>query len=174
MTQATADAECNCGRGCELARPEPLDQPGHDYRRRTDERVFDAPVTSVHAVLGRAEQRCWVEREQVQEDRGGRNVGGGIVGALIGGVIGHQIGGGSGKDIATVGGAVAGAAIGSNQGRDSGGTSIRDVRRCETASNGPPEYWDVSYRFRNVEHRIQMTSPPGRTIVVNRDGEPRQ
>ena len=131
----------------DLARPEPLDQPGYDYRRRTDERVFDAPVTSVHAVLGRAEQRCWVEREQVQEDRGGRNVGGGIVGALIGGVIGHQIG---------------------------GGTSIRDVRRCETASNGPPEYWDVSYRFRNVEHRIQMTSPPGRTIVVNRDGEPRQ
>ena len=114
----------------DLARPGPLDQPGYDYRRRTDERVFDAPVTSVHAVLGRAEQRCWVEREQVQEDRGGRNVG--------------------------------------------GGTSIRDVRRCETASNGPPEYWDVSYRFRNVEHRIQMTSPPGRTIVVNRDGEPRQ
>ena len=107
-----------------------MDQPGYDYRRRTDERVVDAPVTSVHAVLGRAEQRCWVEREQVQEDRGGRNVG--------------------------------------------GGTSIRDVRRCETASNGPPEYWDVSYRFRNVEHRIQMTSPPGRTIVVNRDGEPRQ
>jgi uncharacterized protein YcfJ len=128
-----------------------LDQPGYDYRRRTDERVFDAPVTSVHAVLGRAEQRCWVEREQVQEDRGGRNVGGGIVGALIGGIIGHQIGGGSGKDIATVGGAVAGAAIGSNQGRDSGGESIR-----------------------NVEHRIQMTSAPGRTIVVNRDGEPRQ
>lgn len=157
MTQATADAACHGGRGCELPRPEPLDQPGYGYRRRTDERVFDAPVTSVHAVLGRAEQRCWVEREQVQEDRGGRNVGGG-----------------SGKDIATVGGALAGAAIGSNQGRDSGGTSIRDVRRCETASNGPPEYWDVSYRFRNVEHRIQMTSPPGRTIVVNRDGEPRQ
>ena len=130
MTRATAVVACNCGRGCDLARPEPLDQPGYDYRRRTDERVFDAPVTSVHAVLGRAEQRCWVEREQVQEDRGGRNVG--------------------------------------------GGTSIRDVRRCETASNGPPEYWDVSYRFRNVEHRIQMTSPPGRTIVVNRDGEPRQ
>ena len=45
---------------------------------------------------------------------------------------------------------------------------------CQGSSNGPPEYWDVSYRFRNVEHRIQMTSPPGRPIVVNRDGEPRQ
>ena len=77
----------------------------------------------------------------MQEDRGGRNVGGGIVGALIGG--------GSGE-------------------------SIRNVRRCETTSNGRPEYWDVSYRFRNVEHRIQMTSAPGRTISVNRDGEPRQ
>ena len=158
----------------ELARPEPSVQPGYDYRRRADERVFDAPVTSVHAVISHAEQRCWVEREQVQEDRGGRNVGGGIVGALIGGIIGHQIGSGSGKDIATVGGAVAGAAIGSNQGRDSGGESIRNVRRCETTSNGRPEYWDVSYRFRNIEHRIQMTSAPGRTISVNRDGEPRQ
>ena len=101
MTQATAVAACNCGRGFDLTRPEPLDQPAYDYRRRTDERVFDAPVTSVHAVLGRAEQRCWVEREQVQEDRGGRNVGGGIVGALIGGIIGHQIGGGSDIRIAS-------------------------------------------------------------------------
>ena len=26
------------------ARPEPLDQPGYDYRRRTDERVFDRRI----------------------------------------------------------------------------------------------------------------------------------
>jgi hypothetical protein len=31
----------------------------------------------------------------------------------------------------------------------------------------------VTYLFRGVEHRAQMTSPPGRTITVNRNGEPR-
>jgi uncharacterized protein YcfJ len=153
--------------------PEPLPAPDYEYRRRPSERVYQAPVTSVHAVVGRAEQRCWVEREQVEQG-GGRNVGGGIVGALIGGVIGHQIGGGRGKELATVGGAVAGAAIGSNQGRSSSETVGRDVRHCETASSGPPEYWDVEYSFRNVDHRIQMTAPPGRSIAVNQNGEPRQ
>jgi uncharacterized protein YcfJ len=154
--------------------PEPLSDPGYDYRRRSNERVYEAPVTSVRAVLGSAEQRCWVEREQVDSRRGDRNVGGGIVGALIGGVIGHQIGSGRGQSVATVGGAVAGAAIGSNQGRGTVGGSDRDVRRCETTSDGTPEYWDVTYNYRNVEHRVQMTAPPGRTIYVNRNGEPRQ
>ena len=99
-------------------------------------------------------------------------MGGAVVGALIGGVLGHQVGSGRGNDVATVGGAVAGGAIGSQVGRDSG-PSYRDVRRCETASPGPPQYWDVTYNFRGVEHRVQMSSPPGRTITVNRDGEPR-
>ena len=152
--------------------PEPLAQPNYDYRRRPNEQVYEAPVTSVRAVMGRPEQRCWVEREQV-ESRGGRNVGGGIVGGIIGGVLGHQIGGGRGKDLATVGGAVAGAAIGSNQGRGSSDES-RDVRHCEAAVEGAPEYWEVDYRFRNVDHHIQMSAPPGERIYVNRNGEPRQ
>ena len=154
--------------------PEPLASADYDYRRRPDERVYEVQVTSVHAVVGKPEQRCWVEREQVEQERGGRNVGGGIVGALIGGVIGHQIGGGRGKDLATVGGVVAGAAIGSNQGRGSSESVDRDVRHCETTASGPPEYWDVGYSFHNVEHRVQMTSEPGRNIYVNQNGEPRQ
>ena len=36
-----------------------------------------------------------------------------------------------------------------------------------------PEYWDVAYNFRGVEHRVQMTTAPGRTITVNGKGEPR-
>ncbi|WP_026259149.1 beta/gamma crystallin-related protein [Uliginosibacterium gangwonense] len=147
--------------------------PAYEYRRRPDERVFEARVTSVHAVVGPPEQRCWVERQQVDEPRSERSVGGAIVGAIIGGVLGHQVGRGSGKDIATAGGAVAGAAIGSNVGR-SGGSYDSDVRRCETTASGPLEYWDVSYNFRGVEHRLQMSSAPGRTIFVNQDGEPRQ
>jgi uncharacterized protein YcfJ len=114
-----------------------------------------------------------VEREQVEGGRGGRNVAGGVVGGILGGVLGHQIGGGRGKDLATVGGVVAGAAIGSNQGRGSS-TESRDVRRCEAAVQGQPEYWDVEYRFHDVEHRVQMSAPPGDRIYVNRDGEPRQ
>src|SRR5207244_1954967 len=77
------------------------------------------PVASVRAVVGPPEQRCWVEREQVQSG-GGPNVPGAIVGGVIGGILGHQIGSGRGNDAATAGGAVAGAAIGANVNRGGG------------------------------------------------------
>ncbi len=155
--------------------PEPLAAPNYEYRQRPNERLFEAPVTSVRAVVGPPEKRCWVERQQVTEpERNHSNIGGAIVGAVIGGVLGHQIGGGTGKDIATAGGAVAGAAIGSNVGRQNSVVSERDVQRCETTASRTPEYWDVTYDFRGIQHRLQMSSPPGQTIVVNRNGEPRQ
>ena len=153
--------------------PAPLAEPNYEYRRRPDERVFMVPVTSVHAVVGPPNQRCWVERERVS-DRGGPNVGGAVLGAVIGGVLGHQVGGGRGQDLATVGGAVAGGAIGANAGRDNGGTYDRDVRRCENVASTQPEYWDVTYDYRGVQHRMQMSAPPGQTIAVNANGEPRQ
>jgi hypothetical protein len=31
----------------------------------------------------------------------------------------------------------------------------------------------VTYEFRGVEHHAQMSSPPGQTITVNQNGEPR-
>ncbi len=156
--------------------PEPQAFASYDYRRRANERVFEAPVTSVRAVVGAPEQRCWVEREQVTEGGSGdRNVGGAVVGAIIGGVLGHQVGGGRGKDAATAGGAVAGALIGSNQGRGgSGVTYDKDVQRCRTVASGTPAYWDVTYDYRGRENRIQMSSAPGDTISVNANGEPRQ
>jgi len=147
--------------------------PAYAYRRRNEERVYDAPVTSVRAVVGTPEQRCWVEREQVVQDRGNANVPGAVVGAVIGGILGHQVGGGRGKDFATVGGAVAGGAIGANVGR-SGGPATQDVQRCTTNSSpNRPDYWDVTYSFRGQEHRLQMTTPPGQTVLVNESGEPR-
>ena len=154
----------------------PVPVPVYDNHQRPNERLYQAEVTSVRAVLGRPEQRCWVEREQVApEQRGDVNVGAAIVGAVLGGVLGHQVGGGRGKDIATAGGAVAGAALGANVGQGGGQPAItRDVRRCEKVpSQARPDYWDVSYVFRGQEHHIQMVSPPGRTITVNRLGEPR-
>jgi uncharacterized protein YcfJ len=154
--------------------PAPL--PVYDNHRRDKERLYEAQVTSVRAVVGPSEQRCWVEREQVVQDRGNANVPGAIIGAVIGGVLGHQVGGGRGKDIATVGGAVAGGVVGANVGRVGSGsqTGTRDVQRCATEpSQAPPAYWDVTYNFRGVEHYMQVTSPPGPTVTVNRQGEPR-
>ena len=153
--------------------PVPLAAPNYEYRRRPNERVYEAQVQSVRAVMGESERHCWVDRDQVRQDRGGPSIAGGVIGGVIGGVLGHQIGHGTDNDIATVGGAVAGAAIGANVGRDRN-TSGRDVRRCETVQNGEPEYWEVTYEFRRVDHQIRMSAPPGRFIYVNRDGVPRQ
>ena len=143
-----------------------------DFRRADNERLYEADVTSVRAVMGTPEQRCWVEREEVVQERR-NNVPGAIAGAVIGGILGHQVGGGSGKDLATAGGAVAGAFVGNSVG---GGqqTSTQDVKRCaDVPGNAKPSYWDVSYRFRGQENRMQMTTPPGATVTVNERGEPR-
>jgi uncharacterized protein YcfJ len=148
----------------------------NDFHRRNFERTFEADVISVHAVVGPPEERCWVEREQVVQDRSRNNVPGAIFGALIGGILGHQVGGGRGQDVATVGGAVAGAAVGANVGRDGDRreTSMQDVQHCSTSrSHARPEYWDVAYTFRGKEHHVQMMSPPGATVTVNNRGEPR-
>ena len=52
--------------------------------------------------------------------------------------------------------------------------TTQDVQRCETtSSNARPDHWDVTYDFRGVERRMQTTSPPGQTVTVNKDGEPR-
>ena len=148
----------------------------HDYRRRHDERLFEADVTSVHAVVGPPTQRCWVEHQQIAPEKSGANVPGAIAGAVIGGILGHQVGNGRGQDLATVGGAVAGAAIGANVGRNSGQPAqTQDVKHCESVpSQARPEYWDVTYNFRGEGHRMQATAPPGATVTVNAQGEPRE
>jgi len=154
--------------------PAPI--PVYDNHRREREQLFDANVTSVRAVVGSPQQRCWIEQQQIERSRSQPNVPGALVGALIGGVLGHQVGGGSGRDIATAGGAVAGAVVGSNAGRDKEDPNVytQDVQRCTSTQNqARPEYWDVTYNFRGREHHMQMTTPPGATVTVNENGEPR-
>ena len=153
----------------------PAPVAAYDARRRANERLYEARVTSVRAVVGPPEQRCWVEREAVAPSGGGANVPGAVLGAVIGGVLGHQIGGGRGQDLATAGGAVAGAAMGANVNRGDGrAATSRDVRRCtSTPASNRPDYWDVTYEFRGATHQMQMTTPPGPTVTVNRQGEPR-
>lgn len=147
------------------------------YRRSSNERLFEADVSSVRAVVGPPEQRCWVEQEQVNQGRSNSGVVGAVAGAVVGGILGHQVGGGSGKDLATAGGAVAGALVGANLARDNGSQQVttRDVQRCANVpSQARPAFWDVVYHFRGQEHHVQMSSPPGATVTVNERGEPRE
>jgi len=162
-------------RQVEEARYAPPAESVYDSRPRRSERMFEAPVTSVRAVVNTPEKRCWMEREEIAQAPKETNVGGALAGALIGGILGHQVGGGAGKDLATVGGAVAGAALGAQVGRDSNAApSTRAVQRCTTPPNyAKPEFWDVSYTFRGVAHRVQLAYEPGDTITVNARGEPR-
>ena len=154
----------------------PMPLAATDYRHRNDERLFEVNVTSVRAVVGTPEKRCWVERGQVPQDQTSANVPGAVVGALLGGILGHQVGGGTGKDIATAGGAIAGAVIGSKVGGNANNSqaATQDVQRCEVVpSQARTQYWDVTYAFKGQDHHIQMTAPPGPTITVNEQGEPR-
>ena len=115
----------------------------YDGRRRNQERLYQAKVTSVRAVVGPAEQRCWVEREQISRAQGNSSVS-----QAIAGILGYQV--------------------------DAAQPQYQNVQRCASVpSQARPDHWDVTYMFRGQEHRLQMTSPPGATISVNGQGEPR-
>ena len=154
--------------------PPPAPPPqAYPYYQRYGEKLHQADVVAVRAVVGPPEQRCWVEQRQVQSG-GGPNVPGAIVGGILGGVLGHQIGSGRGNDVATAVGAVAGAAVGSNVNRGGPQYYTQNVQRCETvAGSAQPAYWDVTYVFRGATHRAQLAFAPGATITVNDRGEPR-
>ena len=43
---------------------------------------------------------------------------------------------------------------------------------CATVPAGArPDYWDVTYEFRGIQHNVQMRVAPGTTIAVNGNGE---
>jgi uncharacterized protein YcfJ len=152
--------------------PPPPAPPPYPYYPHHGERLYTANVVAVRAVTGPPEQRCWVERQQVAAPSA-PNVPGAIVGGVLGGVLGHQIGNGRGNDVATAIGAVGGAAIGANVNRG-GQTYTQDVQRCSTVpGSGQVSYWDVTYVFRGITHRAQLSFAPGATLTVNGQGEPR-
>jgi uncharacterized protein YcfJ len=153
--------------------PAPLAQPAYIGSARTS--VSTKCLSLRCAPWSGRRTALLVERERVRDYRGDNaNVPGAIAGAIIGGVLGHQVGGGRGRDVATAGGAVAGAAIGANTGGGSYGREYdQNVQRCSTVPSDHPAYWDVTYNFRGVTHRMQMSAPPGPTITVNGNGEPR-
>jgi len=60
------------------APPPPAPAEPYAYYQRHGERLYQADVVAVRAVVGSPEQRCWVEQQQVQSG-GGPNIGGAIV-----------------------------------------------------------------------------------------------
>ena len=153
--------------------PTPPQPAPYPYYPHHGERLYQADVVAVRAVVGSPEQRCWVEQQQVVSG-GGPNVGGAVIGGILGGVLGHQIGSGRGNDVATAVGAVTGAAVGANVNRSGGQVSTQNVQRCSAVpGSAQPAYWDVTYAFRGVTHRAQLAFAPGPTITVNGRGEPR-
>jgi len=52
----------------------PAPVPVYDSRRRGGERLYEANILSSRAVLATSGQRCWVESEQVPQERSGANV----------------------------------------------------------------------------------------------------
>jgi uncharacterized protein YcfJ len=149
--------------------PDPT--PWMNWQARPQEQLHDVPVSSIHAVYGTPQQRCWVEREQVVQ-RGDPGAGA-VIGGLIGGILGHELSGRGNRDVGTVGGAAVGAIIGANA--SSGYVAgTQNVQRCSSVPSSHPAYWDVGYYFRGVEHHVQMTNPPANGLIrVNDAGEPR-
>ena len=45
-----------------------------DHSRRNNERLYEADMLTVRAVVGPPQQRCWVEREQVPQEGSNKNV----------------------------------------------------------------------------------------------------
>ena len=62
--------------------PPPQGAPNYGYYRRPNEQVFEAPVTSVRAVSGAGEQRCWYEQQAVPGS-GNPNVGAETIAATL-------------------------------------------------------------------------------------------
>ena len=146
--------------------PPPL--PVYDWRRRPQETVEAVPVEAVHVVYAapQQQQQCWVEQTAAPANA---RTGGALVGGLIGGILGHQI---DGHREATVGGAVVGAVVGSQIAR--GAEQPQAVTRCTSVPvNQGVDHYDVSYWYHGMRHHVQTTLPPGPTIVVNGNGEPR-
>lgn len=66
---------------------EPQAAAGDDYqfRRRANERTREVPVTSVRAIMGPPNQRCWVERQEAPAPAD-------PAAAFIAGILGYQTG----------------------------------------------------------------------------------
>jgi hypothetical protein len=105
----------------------------------------------VRAMMGTAADLCWIGRQEAADIPRAASAS-----VTSTGVLGHQAGGGAA--VVSGHGAVAGKA-----------------GRCQgTESAAGLVHWDVIYSHKGVEHQVQLSDAPGKTIDVNARGEPRQ
>ena len=119
--------------------PAPLARPNYDYRRTSERAADEVPVTSARAVMGRREQRCWVERPAGRRRRKARpQRSWRVIGGVLGGILGHQVGGGSGKDGGDDRRRGRRRCLGANVDRIRDRASGQDVGRCENVRRQRP------------------------------------
>lgn len=147
----------------------PLPGPTPGGPLRPPERWWVAEVISARAVYDLPEERCWIDQAQLESVLHGRTPP--RQGApWIEGLLSHQVGH---LEVQVPGGGAAGnpaaAAALVNARRD----NLQVMKRCTSIPGQSEEYWDVIYTYRGVQHRVQSLYPPGRTIPVNENGDPR-
>jgi hypothetical protein len=86
-------------RACSDNHYAPPPVPVYDNYPRRNEKLHEGKVTSVRAVYGATQERCWTEQQQ-QGSTSSANIPGAVIGGVLGGVIGHQVGSGRGNDVA--------------------------------------------------------------------------
>ena len=131
-----------------------------EYRGCDHAPVREVDVTVVCVVVGPP----WIVREQVVQNGGNTSLPGAIAGAVIGAILGHQVGGSHGEDAATT------RSYGANIVPSAGGKSVSIRDKLKDAALQPDShvhYRDVTYNFRGPERRVQMTQPPGPTLLVD-------
>ena len=122
--------------------------------------LIEVPVTSVRAVVGPPEQRCWVEQQQVG-DRAARPQRAGRRSSAACSAASSATRSAAARARPSRRSAARSAARRSAPTSTASATSSR-ARTCAAAKTSPsstPQYWDVTYNFRGVEHRVQMTTP---------------
>jgi hypothetical protein len=50
-------------------------------------------------------------------------------------------------------------------------SSLRAANDARVVYEARPDYWDVTYEFRGIQHNVQLRVAPSATIAVNRNGE---
>ncbi len=135
-----------------------------DYRRRPSELLYLVSVTATRAVWRGHEQPCWVEHQGLPfSDRPSI------------GIMDYQLD----KDPNGLArpGPSRNAGSQAENSRDPFGQPLlrQEVQPCKDRPvDAAPLYWDLSYTFKGMNYRLRTLSPPGRSVFVNRYGEPRE
>ena len=121
---------------------------------------------------------CWKE-PVTRKIRTNGSAGGMLAGGIVGGIIGHQLGQGrKNQRVATAMGTLIGASIGSQTNKPHQSRQFETSYRehCNTYERVRYEEvldgYDVTYRYKGREYRIDMPYDPGKRIKMRISVEP--